>query len=354
MKWTRGEAHKYALQCTTRGEFIKRFPRAYSASLYNGWLDELCCHMVSGNKKTWTKDVVMAAAKTYSTRVAFKRSCAAAYDAACRHGWLGDVCVHMKAVDRRYWTFERVELAARPYSTRSAFKHQQPCAYVTATTYGWTDAVCSHMKFQGSSVKRYVYTYRSSSANLAYVGLTYSPRKRLYQHKTSDRMRALLSQNDCVHSISEIMSLEDAVQLERTTIRELSSAGYSMLNITKGGEIGSSAFKRERIYREAKKYATRTKFAKGSACAYRAAIAHRVIDDACAHMPKPTPRITKEAVMEAAKKCTTYREFYLKNGSLYHRARANRWIDAVKMVLPPERQSTGKDRSDAIIEGREK
>lgn len=39
-----------AVLCSSRSEFIKKYPTAYSSSLKNGWIDEICSHMeVLGN-----------------------------------------------------------------------------------------------------------------------------------------------------------------------------------------------------------------------------------------------------------------------------------------------------------------
>lgn len=44
--WTKEKCTEEALKYKHRGEFQKNNKSAYKISLYNGWLDEICSHMI--------------------------------------------------------------------------------------------------------------------------------------------------------------------------------------------------------------------------------------------------------------------------------------------------------------------
>ena len=47
-KWTKDEVHMAAKQYTTRTKFAKGSKNEYQSATINGWLDEVCSHMVVG------------------------------------------------------------------------------------------------------------------------------------------------------------------------------------------------------------------------------------------------------------------------------------------------------------------
>jgi len=50
-KWTKANIAKVAKECSTRGEFRSTHASAYTIALNNGWLDDVCKHML--NKAPW-------------------------------------------------------------------------------------------------------------------------------------------------------------------------------------------------------------------------------------------------------------------------------------------------------------
>ena len=126
-KWTFDIVQQEASLYQSRTAFMKGSTGAYSAALRNGWLDQACSHMSrpSVNKK-WTFEIVHQQASLYSTRNAFLKGSNNAYNAARNNGWLDEVCSHMVAAPRpgapTKWTFDVVHREALNYQTRSAFQ----------------------------------------------------------------------------------------------------------------------------------------------------------------------------------------------------------------------------------------
>jgi len=49
--WTKEKCHEESLKYKSREEFRKNHSSAYSASIRNKWLDEICSHMIRLRKK---------------------------------------------------------------------------------------------------------------------------------------------------------------------------------------------------------------------------------------------------------------------------------------------------------------
>ena len=86
------EARKYQ----TRNAFRKGSSAAYQAAHGRSSLDRICSHMEpSKTGKKWFKETVAEEAKKYPSRVMFEKGSSGAYDAALKNGWMDDVCEHM-------------------------------------------------------------------------------------------------------------------------------------------------------------------------------------------------------------------------------------------------------------------
>jgi hypothetical protein len=149
--WDFENSQKKALMYETRNEFYKGSPGAYYSSIRNGWLDEVCSHMVlqKGDRGYWDVfENVQEEALKYKTRNEFKLGSPSAYVSARKKGWLDIVCSHMilKKGDPGHCNIlENVREEALMYETRTEFYKGSPGAYVSACKKGWLDEVCSHM-----------------------------------------------------------------------------------------------------------------------------------------------------------------------------------------------------------------
>ena len=89
VKWTKTSVFEAALKYKYRKDFNLAYPGAYEAAKKYGWFDEVVSHME--NKKLiplkWTKEKVIADAKKYTTRSEWKKASPGAYSAAFKHDW---------------------------------------------------------------------------------------------------------------------------------------------------------------------------------------------------------------------------------------------------------------------------
>lgn len=198
MFWTYEECKSHALQCSTRSEFISKYPGAYANAIKNKWLDdiyqhmelkfkiknnpeivrlealkyktrqefrygsnsayeyarihkmldEICVHMVRPLPKVkWTDEAIFAEAKKYSSKEDFRKACSAAYTIAHKKGIIEKACLHMVSSrrERDYWTLEQCHKAALKYQSKVEFKKKDGSAYSTAVRNGWIEQICTHM-----------------------------------------------------------------------------------------------------------------------------------------------------------------------------------------------------------------
>ena len=99
--WTKERVQEVALKCKSRGELNELYGGAYNSGLKNGWLDEVCSHMVNDYipKVYWTKEKVKEVALKCKSRSEFQKLYGSAYQATFKNGWVNEVFSHM---ERKY------------------------------------------------------------------------------------------------------------------------------------------------------------------------------------------------------------------------------------------------------------
>lgn len=88
--WDKTNCLNVAILCKTRKEFSIRFVSAYINARKNGWLDEICSHMIllRKPKNYWNFENCKEAAKKYNTRFDFSHKCSGAYFVSKKNNWL--------------------------------------------------------------------------------------------------------------------------------------------------------------------------------------------------------------------------------------------------------------------------
>ncbi len=96
--WTFDRCQEEARKYEYRSEFRAHSNTAYAKAWKNGWLENICNHMafLQLPKNYWTKERCVIEALKYSTRTDFARGNGNAYSRSIANGWLDDICSHMK------------------------------------------------------------------------------------------------------------------------------------------------------------------------------------------------------------------------------------------------------------------
>ncbi|MFZ1618821.1 MAG: hypothetical protein WAT41_15855 [Flavobacteriales bacterium] len=95
--WTKAKVMQEALKYDFRSDFKKHSPNAYTCAHRNGWIEEVCIHMIykSNNSFKWNIGMIIEEARKYKSRTEFFTRSNRAYAAAARRHILDMVCEHM-------------------------------------------------------------------------------------------------------------------------------------------------------------------------------------------------------------------------------------------------------------------
>ena len=149
LKWTKEKCIEEALKYTTRNDFKKYSATSYGVSCKNKWLNDICQHMIKSpftQSGYWTKEKCQKEALKYTTRNDFRKNNPNAYSPCCDHKWLDDVCSHMNGRKiNGYWTKENCQKEALKYNKKSSYKKSEPTSYRISRENGWLNEICLHM-----------------------------------------------------------------------------------------------------------------------------------------------------------------------------------------------------------------
>jgi len=148
-KWTKDICEKEALKYTNVKDFRKN-SLSYRAAVRNKWIDEICSHM--NRKKNsfnyWTKERCKEEALKFKKRNQFDLAFPGAYAACRKNGWLEEVCEHMVTREikpKGYWTKLKCAEESIKFNTKSEFQKGSRSAYQIACRNSWLDEICIHM-----------------------------------------------------------------------------------------------------------------------------------------------------------------------------------------------------------------
>lgn len=142
-KWTKEKCHEIALKYKTKTEFTINNWGAYLFAYRQGFLNEICLHMIEKNHK-WTKKECDEIASQYKSRAQFQNENTNAYMSALNHKWLNEICGHMSRPENhnKKWTKEKCLKYASKCATRLDFIKKYIGAYNACRKNNWLDEVC--------------------------------------------------------------------------------------------------------------------------------------------------------------------------------------------------------------------
>jgi hypothetical protein len=103
--WNRNIEHcrEEALKYNSRKEFSDNSVSAYNAAIANNWLDEICNHMdIKKYNGYWNKERCQEEALKYNGRKKFQLGSGSAFSAAKKNGWIEEICSHMLKIGNRH------------------------------------------------------------------------------------------------------------------------------------------------------------------------------------------------------------------------------------------------------------
>lgn len=95
--WTKEKIFKESLKYSSRTELIKNNSNIYYIAKINGWWDEICLNLEPIHKpfEYWTKEKCNELSLLCKSRTEFRLKYNGAYSSANKNGWLYEICSHM-------------------------------------------------------------------------------------------------------------------------------------------------------------------------------------------------------------------------------------------------------------------
>lgn len=234
----------YASRCQTKAEFLERYRDAYKACHRRGWTDiinRLPSRDCGAYK--WTDAAIQEAIKPHSSLKSFRLAEAALYVLLSQNGRLADFTAHLTRARNPggHWTKDRCHDAALTCKTRTMFARRFAGAADAALRHGWMDEICEHMTAPEIMATKVVYIIKRIGSRQAYVGISSSPDRRYASHinRPMPHTREIISNPHRFRIVSTRMPAIAAAKLERRLIAHLIRKGWEVVNITKGGHVGS-------------------------------------------------------------------------------------------------------------------
>lgn len=267
----------------------------------------------------WNKEHCTKELSKYTRKLEAKHGSPGAYNSAYTHGWLETIAPHLQS--KTYWNRDKCfkEVREKGYKNKKEFREGSPGCYGYAVKHGFLDELCEGMEVLGNYNLRKVYVFEFEDG-YAYVGLTYNPNRRQWQHlneKDSPVFKHFQSkqQRFVFKVLSDWLIQKEAQAFEDKMINEYAYNGWNMLNSKKGGALGSARewlYSLDELMEEGEKYNYRSEFRKGSPAKYAFAYEHGLLDIICAHMPrryKPAPpKWPKNRIDEVVEECNHSRK----------------------------------------------
>jgi predicted GIY-YIG superfamily endonuclease len=199
------------------------------------------------------------------------------------------------------------------------------------------DEIGAHFEKMGNKFKRLVYVYEFPD-NHAYVGLTFSEKKRQKEHQNLQNAKSAVAKHILqtnskpnYKTITEYIDSQEASNLEKCIIDSYKNNGWIMLNKIKGGGLGGrrrTDLTMEIIKELTQGFKSRSEFKKQYSKEYSIARTYGWLEHIFSEIPVLDRTIwTYDKTKEESKKYNSRFEFNKGNNTAYQNARKNGWLD---------------------------
>ena len=298
--WTKERVLQEAHQYTHSHDFKEKNPKAYSAAIRKGWIQECTWFIKPRNAKKWNYNTCYEEAKKYTTKTDFRVNSITAYCVARKNGWLKeytwlkhyinlynhDQCLleaqkyqyyndfrtkshrfYMVARSRGWlkeyawlikepiepynkkWNYDTCYEEAKKYATKGAFGKGASGAYDVARRNGWLSDYTWFPDFSASDAKvDSVYCYYFKEQNAVYVGRTLMYRQHIrdveHNNYETDTVYKFAHLNNCtipqMRIIEEYLTIQQGREREDYWRKQFETEGRTILNKAATGGRSSS------------------------------------------------------------------------------------------------------------------
>jgi len=336
--WTKEKCIERAKLYSSSKELKKADRGCHHTILDNGWEDVCFAHMKYRRHRTscFTKEHLNAIAKKYATFPELRKGDTAAFDAMQRNGWVEELCQHMLPEKEEIpLTFETCAEAASKYTCRSDFQNSiiDRRYYSYARHHGFLDDICSHMQTRHTRKTRCIYAAEFSD-NCAYIGLTYNHERRWAAHLHDEdsaiyRHIQITGLQPSFNIVHDYVKALEAQVLEGVYVEKFRNEGWTILNTAKTGSLGTSkSYTKKEVLERAKKYSSLTEFRKNDGGYYESGYRSGYWKEVIAiYETTYVHHWTDDEIREAALQCKTRIEFQKRFKPQYQAAQTKGELD---------------------------
>lgn len=221
-----------------------------------GWFDECTKHMkqIIKPKGYWTKELCIEHSKRYTKREDWKWGHSQTYQVARKRGWYNECVEHMKLTrnPKGYWTKKRCLETAKKYKNRTEWTLNSSGAEKASRKFGWIDECIEHME-DGRSNREIYWT-----------------KERCIQEAKKYKTRGEWSLNSNSYKTARLRGWADECTTHMKRI--IKPQGYWDI--------------KENVLEEAKKYKTKSDWAKKQQTSYSKACKFGWLNESTKHMLK--------------------------------------------------------------------
>lgn len=287
-----------ARQCETRTEFAKRFVQAYYYARKNDWLKDYTWFVdgiqkAAKEKTKWNYETTCAAAKECSTITEFANKYPTAYQFALDNNLIDEWFTRKQKPSGFWKNYNNCYEAAMQCKIRGEFEKKYPAAYRHSIKNGWIDDYYWFERVGKPYVDRIhlVYCYFFNDQHTIYVGRTYKPQKRHYDHSNTDCPvnRFAKSHNVNVPQMTILekeLTWEESLIYEDLYVEQYKIDGWNLINKAKTGlksgglgTFGHNKYTYKQCWDCARKYNKKSDFFKNDRQIYNYAYKHKWLDN---------------------------------------------------------------------------
>jgi predicted GIY-YIG superfamily endonuclease len=287
--------------------------------------------------RTLTVDFCLNEAKKYSSRGDLAEKDQAVYN-KLRDLKLLNTVFPFKYRENFDYSFEDCKRLASECETRNEFKHKYMGAWNKARHQGWMEEICQRMTRVGTLKKRLIYVYEFPN-NVVYIGLTYDIKKR---HKGHLKKGVVYNHSQLINQVvtpkllTDYIDVNEAIEMETKLIIDYTNKGYTVLNKSNGGELGSIPLNK-RNKEEVLYFATLCKSREDFKLIYpnhhAQARRDKYYDEVCSLLPAIPKTRTKEEIKKIVDSCETYKDFFKNYPNDYNYALRHNWIEELTLGI---------------------
>lgn len=226
-----------------RTEFARKFPSAYNKCLTMHW-DEAFEHMKErpNYKYNYTYEYCAMIALRCNSQAQMEREYPSVYRYAARKKILKEIFIHTQ---KNPVTYEQAKEAALQCHFKQEFKFRFPREHRFAYNHKFLNEICAHMIPMHDLTKRGIYAFEFED-KCVYVGLTCSFERRKEEHLTQETSAVYkhienTSLQPTMVFKSDYIDFYKAKELEGIILREYTENGWTALNRTGTGSLGTNS-----------------------------------------------------------------------------------------------------------------